>query len=125
MDFQRSAFEIRNVLKKKGEGNGRAAPRFKDRFGFSAANSQSLGETQYSGGRLRHDYEIGLLRLGKGGKPLSLRGSLGNVALLSGSKRGFSSEEPHGFKKLSVHKGKYNKYVRLGSFGLFACRKLK
>jgi hypothetical protein len=76
----------------------------KDRFGFSAANSQSLGETQYSGGRLRHDYEIGLLRLEKGGKPLSLRGSLGNVALLSGSKRSFSSGEPHGFKKLSAHK---------------------
>jgi retron-type reverse transcriptase len=82
---------------------------FKDRFGDDIVFSQGLGGSHFSCGRLKYDYKVGYFsRLGTGRKPLSLRGSIRNVAGLSCSKRDFSGkEESHYFKKLVVYKGKF------------------
>lgn len=96
--------------------------------GFSAAAPQGLGGTQSNCRQLKYDYESGAVpRLGKCGKPLYLRSTKRNVALLSCLRRGYSTGEPQ-IRSLSVHRGKYNNITEVISdvdFLLSAYQKIK
>jgi Reverse transcriptase (RNA-dependent DNA polymerase) len=82
-----------------------------DDAGFGAARSEGLGETQYNRDQLKYNYKGGLVnmgvRLGRYGKPASLRDFNRNVVPLSGVKRDFSSGESQESKSLEMYNGKY------------------
>jgi retron-type reverse transcriptase len=77
----------------------------------NAVVSQGLEETYIGHGRLKYDYESGFACFGKRsgwcGKPLNLNNSPRKVIPLPNTKRDFSSEGSHEFKRLIKHNGKY------------------
>ena len=91
---------------------GRKSPCYirglKGRIGFNTLDSQGLGKTLDTCGRLRYDYKSGFLHSGRRGKPFGSKDPFRNGAPLSRLKRSFSTKvgELHGFKELIVHKGK-------------------